>query len=231
MQKPPLGDAATTLRKDYGIYHLTRLQADKEAKQLAAAFEQAQNRMKEKEDSLEAAYTAMQAAYAVRDSADDALDGIVKEFYGAIVTATQHNQKSPLFSRYFPDGMSKVVIAPLEEELQRVAAIIAKLGEETDQTLKGYTPVLAAGCDNLRAAMAAFKSAVDAHNKAREMVEAEKLNWLDAYVRSYRDLGRIFYKQPKKPDTFFKPVPKAKKGNGGAPTGDQSTPKPPATKA
>jgi hypothetical protein len=48
------------------------------------------------------------------------------------------------------------------------------------------------------------------------LVKAEKLNWLDAYVRSYRDLGRIFYKQPKKADAFFKPVPKGKKKGGGA---------------
>jgi hypothetical protein len=121
-----------------------------------------------------------------------------------------------------------------KNELQRVAAIVAKLGEETNEALKGYAPLLVAGANNLRAGMDALKAAMVAENQANGMVEAEKLNWLDAYVRSYRDLGRMFYDQPKKADAFFKPVPKGKKNNGGGatpPTGDQSGPKPPVTKA
>jgi hypothetical protein len=77
--------------------------------------------------------------------------------------------------------------------------------------------------------MDALKAAMVAENQANGMVEAEKRNWLDAYVRSYRDLGRMFYDQPKKADAFFKPAPKGKKNNGGGT--DVSTPKPPVTKA
>jgi hypothetical protein len=61
------------------------------------------------------------------------------------------------------------------------------------------------------------------------MLETEKVNWLDAYKRSYRDLCRIYFKDPKKADTYFKPPTKGKKDNGG--TGDVSTPKPPVAKA
>ena len=57
---------------------------------------------------------------------------------------------------------------------------------------------------------------MDAENKAHGMVEAEKLIWLDAYTRSYRDLGRLFYDQGNKADTLFKAASSAKaKGKKG----------------
>jgi hypothetical protein len=68
--------------------------------------------------------------------------------------------------------------------------------------------------------MDAHRAAHDAELQAYGLCEQEKINWFDAYKRSYRDLCRIYFKDPKKVDTYFKPPTKGKKDNGGdaAPT-------------
>lgn len=212
MQTPAMTSSAETLLKVYGVYHLTRLQADRNLKALAEAFEKAQTRLKDKNDAFEAAQVAAMRAMAVRDGEDEALDEMVRKFYNLVLLKTGNNRKAPLFLRYFPDGVAPVVSAPLENELLKVEGILAKLAEEEDADLKAYTSMLLTTSGNLETAMDAHSAALNAEANAFAMLQSEKLNWFDTYKLNYREIARLYYKQPKKADTYFKPAPKPKKG-------------------
>lgn len=212
MYMPSMTSSAETLIKVHGVYHLTRLQADKNVKELAEGFVQAQARLSAKLAAFDAASTAAMRALAVRDGEDEALDSAVRRFYAAVLGKCNNNRKSPLFLRYFPDGMSPVVNAPFENEIMKVENIIAKLAEE-------QIPELASHADSLLSAVGNLKTAIDAHavamaseTSAFGMVQAEKINWLDTYKLDHRTLSQLYYKDGKKADTYFKPAPKGKKG-------------------
>ncbi len=214
MRTPDMDLAPETLLKTLGIYHLTRLKADKNLKELADAFERGQQRLKEKMEAFDAAYTASQTAMAVRDGEDAAFDMTVGAFANDILKITGNSRKAPLYLKYFPDGIGAVTDTPLEEELLKAGVIVGKLAEEEDESLKAYSGIIRTAMDNLGKAIDLHKAAIDMENQAAGLLKVEKVNWLDAYKRSYRDLARIFYKTPKKAETYFKPAPKPKKKGG-----------------
>lgn len=214
MRLPPLNLAPETLTGTYGVYHLTRLKADPKMKELAAAFEAAQNRLEERVAAQKKAFEACQIAMAVRDGEDDALDTVIGAFASAAL-GPRRNYKAPLYLKYFQEGMGAIVSAPLEEELRKAGVILARLAEEEDEALKAHAGVISAAMDTLSMAMDAHRAALDAEIQMDGLVKTEKTNWLDAYKKSYRDLGRVFYKDPKQAEKYFKPSPRGKKDNGG----------------
>lgn len=95
--------------------------------------------------------------------------------------------------------------------IDRSGVIITKLAEEEDGALQGHAGVLTEAMNTLSAAMDAHRAALDSEVQAYGLLQAEKVNWLDAYKRSYRDLTRLYFKEPQRAETFFKPAPKEKK--------------------
>ncbi len=234
MQVPHPTTGASTLLKEYGLYHLARLKAERELSEMAGAWQKCQDRLAARVAAHEAAQAAAMTAMAVRDGEDEALDEVVRRFSLAVLSKCGNNRKSPLWLTYFPDGMTPVVNAPLEAELQKVSVLVSKLGEEEDAELKGFAGTLSAASGALAHAVDAHRAAHDAELQAYGLCEQEKINWFDAYKLDYRALVHMYYKNPKKAESFFRPAAKAKKNGGGSATpatGDIGTPKPPVTKA
>ena len=211
MRLPSMSTGADTLLETYGVYHATRLEADKLLKDLAAAWDKAQTRLKDRIELHKAAEKASMRAMAVRDGEDENFDNAVKAFAFAILAKVGNNRKAALYLKYFPDGMSAVVNAPLEAELQKTGVILSKLAEEEDESLKSFVGPLQSALGELSTAMDAHRAALDAEMQAYGMLATEKVNWLDAYKRSYRELCRLFFKDVKKAEGYFKPAPKEKK--------------------
>jgi hypothetical protein len=211
MQLPNVTSSPETLLETYGLYHLTRLSADKSLADLASAFEKAQDRLKTRLDAFKAAERSGMTAMAVRDGEDAHFDDAVRSFALAVLSKVGNSHKAPLYLKYFPEGLGAVVAAPLEGELHKIGIILSKLAEEDDDTLKNYAGPLQAAVNSLSAAMDAHHAALDAQAQSYGLLETEKVQWLDAYKRSYRELTRLNYKDPKKAETYFKPAPKAKK--------------------
>ena len=210
MNMPGFSTSAETLLKVYGTYHLTRLQADKNVKELAEGFEKAQMRLKEKLSAFESASLTAMRALAVRDGEDAVLDETIRKFYNTVMAKCGNNRKSPLFRRYFPEGLFPLVSAPLEGEIMKVEAILTKLLEEEEADLKNFKSSLESSKKNLKVAMDAHSSALETESSAFGMVQAEKIKWLDVYKLDYRALGHLYYQNPKKAETYFKPAPKEK---------------------
>ncbi len=216
MRLPLAGHSADVLYGTYGVYHLTRLEADKQ-KELAEAFAKAQDRLKARMEAFQAARVSSMRALAVRDNEDEAFDDAVRAFALALRARVGNSAKAPLYLKYFGDGLGSFVGAPLEEELQRGAVLLSKLAEEDDEGLRAYAGTISAAMDALSSAMDAHRAAMDYEAQAWGLLETEKVNWMDAYKRSYRELGRIYFKDPKKADAYFKTIQKPKKGK---PDGD-----------
>ena len=213
MRLPALSLSGDTLLRTYGVYHLTRLKADKAMKEMVAAFEQSQDRLKQRIEAYKAAEASAMTAMAVRDGEDAAFDDAVGQLALDILKITGNSKKAPLYLKYFPDGMTAIVGAPLEAELQKASVILAKLAEEEE-------PGIAAHAGPIRTALEALATAIDTHKGAMEvemqtygMLQTEKVNWLDQYKKNYRDLTRLFYKTPKKADTYFKAAAKGDKAD------------------
>lgn len=211
MRLPNLSFSGDTFQRVYGLYHLTRLKADKAMKEMADAFEQSQERLKQRIEAYKAAEASAMTAMAVRDGEDAVFDDAVCQLALDILKITGNSRKAPLYLKYFPDGMSRIVGAPLEVELQKASVILAKLAEEEET-------VIAAHAGPIRTALEALATAIDTHKGAMEvemqtygMLQTEKVNWLDQYKKNYRDLTRLFYKTPKKADTYFKAAAKGDK--------------------
>jgi hypothetical protein len=211
MQVPHSATSGETLVKEFGLYHQTRLNADKALKEMAQSWEKSQSRLQARVAAYEAAQASTMTAMAVRDGEDSALDDAVRRFYGALLAATHNNRKSPLFGIYFPEGVAAMVNAPMEAELQKVAVLLSKLEQEQDEALKSYMGPITAAMDNLTAAVDAHRAALDAELQAYGLVQQEKVNWFDSYKYNHRTLAQMNYKEPKKADTYFKAVSKAKK--------------------
>ena len=222
MEMPDVGTSGETLVKDYGLYHQVRLDGDKSLKDMAETWRKAQGRLKIRVDADEAAITAVRTAAAVRDGEDAALDETVREFYGALLSKAKNDRQSPLFAIYFPEGVPAMVNAPMEAEIQKVSVLLKKLEQDEDEGLRNFAGPITETMNHLMAAIDAHKAAVDAEVQAYGLVQMEKVNWFDSYKLSHRTLGQRFYKDRKKPDTYFKPAPKRKRPPGGPP---QETPK------
>ena len=223
MRLPSQSLSAETLLETFGVYHATRVEADPGKKELAEAWAKAQERLNERLQMHKAAQKTTMRAMAVRDAEDEAFDDAVKAFALAVLSKVSNSRKAPLFRKYFPDGMSAVVTAPLEAEMQKAGVILSKLSDEEDESLKAFSGTLSNAMGNLATAMDAHRAALDAELQAYGMLTTEKVNWLDAYKRNYRQLTNLYFKDPKKADGYFKPAPKAKKGNGGDETPPETT--------
>jgi len=180
-------------------------------KDLGDAFVKAQDRLKARVDAHKATQVATMQAMAIRDGEDAALDDLVRAFALGILAKVGNSRKAPLYQKYFPDGLNAIVGAPMEAQIQRTGVILTRLNEEEDEGLKTHIGPLSAGMKALQGAMDAHRAALDAEVQSYGLLQTEKVNWLDAYKRSYRELGRLYFKEPKKADTFFKPAPKGKK--------------------
>lgn len=211
MRMPPEDTSPVTLHKEFGQYHLARLLADAKLKELAESFGKVQDRLKASLDALDRAHGATITAMAIRDAEDQALDEAVRGLASTILGLVNNKRTAPLFLKYFPQGMSPVVVAPLEAEMQKVGVILNLLSQEPSPAIAGHAAPLKAALDRLAAAIAAHKAALDAEVQMSGVVLAEALNWLDAYKFSHKAIGNVYYTDDDKADSYFKKASKRKK--------------------
>lgn len=210
MRLPNLSQSANTLSKEPGLYHLARLRADPNFSDMADSWSKAQDGLASRWADYEKARGEAMVRLAARDGAAAELQAELRAFYGTLVTKTHNNRRSPLFAVYFPDNLTAVTRAPLETEVQRVSVIVGKLGQEGDKDLVAHAGPLTTARDMLLQALDAHRVAVRAESEAFGLAEQEKVAWLDAYKHDQRVLAQIFYKEPQRAESYFKPARKGK---------------------
>ena len=210
MKIPNLSQSADTLVKDFGLYHFTRLSADASLRDMASRWDAQQSRLKGRILDLESAHAGTMTAMATRDGRVRTVADEVRAFYGTLVAKTHNNRKSPLFKTYFPDGLKAMSGVALEAETQRVSVLVNKLAQETDPDMSAHFAPLSKSLEGLAEAVGAYRAANASEILAFGRIEQEKFAWLDLYKLDHRTLAQMFYQDPKKADSYFKPARKSK---------------------
>jgi len=208
MKLPGSTTSGDTLLNEFGLYLYTRLSADQELRDLASRWDGTQGRLKTRLEVQHKAHTGAMIALAQRDGEQNLLSAAVRALYGTLVSKTNNNRKSPLFSTYFPEGLGAMVNAPVDQEALRVSVMVSKLGETQEPDLQAHLAPITAALDRLKASLVAYKSAAEAYSQAHGLVEHEKKAWFDAYIFEHRTLSQMFYQDAKKADSYFKPSPR-----------------------
>ncbi|MEW6758768.1 MAG: hypothetical protein AB1347_11150 [Acidobacteriota bacterium] len=206
MKMPSSTVSGTTLLRQYGLYHSTRLHADRALESMAAGWDAVQARLRDRVAAFEEAQACTMTALAVRDGEEASLAGALRAFYGALVTKTNNDRKSPLFAVYFPEGLGALVDAPMEIEAQRALVLTSKLAEEKDTDLAAHRAPITEAVKRLLAAISVHKEEMAAQLQAYGRVEQEKVAWFDAYKLDHRTLSQMFYRNPKRAESYFKPA-------------------------
>ncbi|MBD3160746.1 MAG: hypothetical protein GF346_01265 [Candidatus Eisenbacteria bacterium] len=204
MRAPSRTHSGETMRRAYGLYHLTRLKGEPELAERAAAFGQAQEALERRIATHAAAREATMVAMAVRDAKEEKLNIAVRNLFLSLRRKLQTNRKAPTFRAFFPDGLSEVLNLPLEEKLDRVKVLLAHIEEEADEAFSGEAEPLAAAGDAAQGALEAYEAAVLARAEAWSLLRAEKLVWLKAYRNSYRNLQILFADDPQRAEAYFR---------------------------
>jgi hypothetical protein len=220
MQMPVAGTSWETLVNDYGVFHLSRMQAEPKTKGIAAVFQARQDALEAKGQAFNALWKAQSAAEAVLVKSDADMDNLVRELYFDKIGACGNKKNDPGLKRWFPKGL-KVVREAFPDELEKVKTLIQVLADTPDDPLAAsFIPRLKPMADGYAQAIASFGAAVKAAENSWKLIEAEKVNWLGAYKKDYADILSLFNGDKRMADSFFKQPPRGKK-----------PPKPPASKA
>jgi hypothetical protein len=161
-------------------------------------------------------------ALAARDARVADLDRQVRAFSLAVLARVNNSRRAPFYQVYFPVGTRPVIYAPVEVELTHVGAILAKLAEEADPSLRAFLAPLQLAAGSTRAAIDARHAASDAEASAFGLLRAESIHWMAAYRRSYRDLQRMFYQDLERAESFFRSSGVAWGGARGEETADRA---------
>jgi hypothetical protein len=208
-----------SMATEQGVFLLARLQAEPKMKDLAAFFAARQEALETKGAAYKAAKRSISNFEAAMVKADFDMDNMVRDLYFSKLGACANNKKDPAILRWFPDGLSGIIRDTLEGEAGKVAALLIVLGESPDDPIAARVlPSLKAMLATYQSTQAALSAAITAASNARTLVEAEKINWLGAYQKSYADVLALSGGNKRTADSFFKKASKPpKKGGGDAP--------------
>ena len=207
-----------TMVDEFGVFHLSRLEAEPKTKDLADAFRQRQEALETKGNAFNQAHKTISAFEAQMVKADYDMDNTVRDLYFSKLAACGNNKKDPAILKWFPDGLTELIRCGFEEEAGKVAALIDILSETPDDPVVARVlPNLKAMLETYQKSIAGLKAAITAASNAWELVEAEKINWLVAYSKSYGDVLSALNGDKRSADTFFKKVSKPKKDDGDTP--------------
>lgn len=207
-----------SMASEQGVFLLARLQAEPKMKDLAAAFAARQEALESKGAAYKQAKRAISSFEAAMVKTDFDMDNMVRDLYFSKLGACGNNKRDPAILRWFPDGLSGIIRDTVEAEAGKVAALLIVLGESPgDPIAARVLPGLKAMLATYQTTQAALGAAIAAASNARTLVEAEKINWLGAYQKTYADVLALCDGNKRTADSFFKKASKPSKKGGGDP--------------
>jgi hypothetical protein len=197
MQMPPANVSPNQLFR-YGLYLIARLKRRPKTLPLAARFEPFQARIRELDRLTEDREAEISLFLALRDGADEDLDGLVADCEGEVAQSVKRDYSDPRYVRLFPDGgYSAITRAALDAEEKGVEKLLTALGElakadPADPLPAKYLPLLTAALKDLRDSRGNHQTAVKAAAEARAILDLAKLEWRNAYRAIFGALTEMF---------------------------------------
>jgi len=169
-------------------------------------------------DGLEAAYTVRRPlatlwsqAIAVRDAADEALDGAISAMSYDLLAPTllDGDRRATAYRALFPEGNTRFIQGPHRAELAHVAGMVAYLNAHPEHPMAPRAADLEAKAATLTAALGQVAAAEGSLRNA-QAVEKERRNQLVRALRKSVSVLRGELANEKQVDALFPPIAEAK---------------------
>ncbi len=160
-----------------------------------AALAPAQQSLVEKVDAWKRAYIDARAARSYRRTSVRALRSVIRDFaFGCLTLTDNHHGRAP-YVRYFPEGygiMKRLQPAAL---ITFAGIILEKLTDETEPTLHTYEERIQTARASCQAVEADYLAKVEAREASFELMDAEKLPWIQALSDSWSRATKACFDQ------------------------------------
>ena len=171
------------------------------------------DKLKSIQGKLEEAQEEIQNGYDDIDLADTLLDDTVRDLFDLITISDRRSNGMPLLPKVFPGGtFGYIVDSPVANEIDEVNKIIDRLKEaDSEGKFTEYIDKLTANAANVKEAIDALKTKMDAYKSVKSETEIIKsdlrwqyeVNYLDARKQIGRKRAELLF--PKKTNNA-KPV-------------------------
>ncbi len=199
----------------YGTYLIARLKADPTVASVHAGFEKAQVTLTKANDRQRSSRRIVQETLSARDFAAFVLSRQVSQFQLAVLAHVDRERSSPLYGRYFPDGITGFAGLSLARLIEKVKVFETDLASAADAVaLKSWAAKFADVRGQVEKAIAAWQQAKVVHTEAQNAEVTERANWLNAYRTVHADLVKLSPADRKKVETFFRPGPASSRDAG-----------------
>ena len=188
----------------YGGYFVARLKADPDVAGLAKTFDAVQEALRKGNEAERQLYRQEQVLVAARDHADFKLDEAVRALEIALFASVAKNRKAKEYKAMFPDGLTAVVAAPLNDEMNAVKRIESQLAERSAE-MKKFLPTLTGARQALEKGMADMQKAANDHAVAMVKEMTARREWLRSYRVMYGELVAQFPENRRRVESYFRP--------------------------
>lgn len=208
----PLVTYATRTLRRLGNYLIGQLATQPALAHILAAFQAAQTALEAVDGQHEAAVDAVVRSSVARDQKRVSLWRVLRTAAHTIRTAGG-GSSSPIYLKYFPNGMKRVLNRQIDVEVTLVTNVLTKLQTETDPSLQAQVPLLGNSLEELESVLRQHAEVVAEEQRTRALLENEKRAWLDAYRLTYSQLRVHFSTNPGRAEDFFRRGPRGRDNN------------------
>jgi hypothetical protein len=173
-----------------GVAHEAALLADPATAHLAESVRTATQQVREAGNRRQAASERSVAALALRNRADYELDRLVRRVDLDALRLSDRDRKRSPYRDLFPHGVTSVVTAPLQREIDQVRTIENRIREIPD--LASQAEPLKTAREQLESTIAAYREAVRVEAEAAAALAVAKSDWLRQMRASYGALLVLF---------------------------------------
>jgi hypothetical protein len=212
MWTPEKSRSTRTLRR-LGTYLLAQLETLLELAPIHALFQAAETALETKHAAHETASNAVVRSSAARDQKHKAMRLALRTVAHMIRRATANHPGSPLYLKYFPNGVLGVLCGPVAKEIVLVRDIVTKLDTEQDPVLRDQIPLLSTALQEAENALRQYEDAVADERRTRALLEIEKQYWIEGYRATYSRLRIHFGATPERAEDFFRSGPGGRRDN------------------
>ncbi len=210
---PQNHNASQRLVDTFGTYLASRLKANAETRSLYETFQKAQETLDASNALQRKSRRGMLEAQSARDHAAFLMGRVIAKFQLAVLAHVEKVRTSPLYGRYFKDGMEAIALVPPHRLVENVKTFERDLAMSADaEALRSWVPVLVEGRMTLEKSMVEYSDARIVYTNAVNAEETERLHWVEAYRTVAGDLVGIYPADRRKIESFFR---KGRKPRGG----------------
>ncbi|MFB3909718.1 MAG: hypothetical protein ACE15D_15085 [Candidatus Eisenbacteria bacterium] len=209
---------------DMLTYTLVHCQTDPdpEVQALADPLIAERDRLRAAKAAIAVAREAATRSRSILDRLSNKLRESVQDLLHSVRQETGNDFNAPTYRKLFPGGANTVNWGRADVKIQKVHAILTKLGTETKPELKKHEPILQAALTAVEEGVANLRQMRLEQKKSSAALAAERTEWERVYRECYNRLRVHFRDDPRIAERYFPHA--ASRGATGANEPDDTSP-------